>query len=298
MTAATTARGYDQTVALSVIVPVWRQWDRTGLLLGALRTSGAVDGKDGVEVILADNSGPDEPGGPPALPGARIVRCPQPGSYAARNAGAAAAAGDWLIFTDADCLPQPGWIAAWRRTIAAGTGKVLAGPVEMQAGKTPGFVESYDLLRGIPQERYVARGYAATANLAVEAALFRALGGFDATRFSGGDADFTRRAAAAGHPVCFASAARVIHPCRTGWTDLIAKSRRIRGGQVLHGPILRRAAWVARGFVPPVDHALRFAQASAPIAVRARAIAVLAVLWADTILETARLALGRQPERR
>ena len=66
---------------------------------------------------------------------------------------------------------------------------------------TPTACARYELVRGIPQARYVARGYAATANLAVPADLFRRLGGFDAARRSGGDAGFFRRAGRAGHPV-------------------------------------------------------------------------------------------------
>ena len=221
-----------------------------------------------------------------------------PGSYAARNAGAAAAQSDWLLFTDADCLPQPGWIAAYRRAMAERTSRLLAGPIEMLSGPRPGFVESYDCVRGIPQERFVARGYAVTANLAVEAALFRKLGGFDAKRYSGGDAEFSRRAAAAGSPVVLVPEARVVHPCRTEWAEVLGKARRLRGGQILHGRPRRRIAWVLRGVLPPLDEALRLGTARVPLAMRARALAVLWVVWAVGIAEMVRLGLGGQPERR
>ncbi|TVR66476.1 MAG: glycosyltransferase family 2 protein [Candidatus Competibacteraceae bacterium] len=43
---------------------------------------------------------------------ARIVVCPTPGAYAARNAGIAAARGEVLAFTDADRIPDRNWIRA------------------------------------------------------------------------------------------------------------------------------------------------------------------------------------------
>ncbi len=43
----------------------------------------------------------------------RLIETPQPVPPArARNLGAAAASGDTLIFLDADCVPQPDWLAS------------------------------------------------------------------------------------------------------------------------------------------------------------------------------------------
>ena len=61
-------------------------------------------------------------------------------------------------------------------------------------GQAPGLWEIYDALRGIPQARYVAHGYATTANLSVPKAKFETLSGFDPSRLSGGAAEFCRRA--------------------------------------------------------------------------------------------------------
>ena len=86
----------------SVVVPVYRDWEAVPGLLAAL----AAQTLAAFEILLVDNgsgSGAEAP--PLALPPeARLVACATPGSYAARNAGAAVAAGDWLVFTDADCI--------------------------------------------------------------------------------------------------------------------------------------------------------------------------------------------------
>ena len=73
--------------AFSVIVPVYRHWDLVPGLLAALAAQSFRD----FEILLVDNA-PEEPRPPLALPqAARILPCAEPGSYAARNVGTAAA---------------------------------------------------------------------------------------------------------------------------------------------------------------------------------------------------------------
>jgi hypothetical protein len=257
-----------------------------------------------VEVIVVDNEGGGEDGGedgagprPPLPPEVRLVACAAPGSYAARNAGAAAARGSLLVFTDADCRPEPGWLRALAAAHAETPGALLAGPVRMIPPAAPSAAACFDLARGIPQESYVRRGYAATANLAAPASVFRALGGFDARRFSGGDAEFCRRARAAGHPLRLAAAAAVGHPCRDSWAALAAKARRVKGGQIAAGPLPHRALWTLRTRTPPLRALSRFVRAPLPRGQRLRASAVLFALWGVELGETLRLLAGGRPAR-
>ena len=282
--------------AFSVIVPVHRHWEEVPGLLAALARLDPVPG--GVEILLVNN---DAPAPPPPLdlpPGARVVDATRPGSYAARNEGAAAAHGVWLAFTDADCRPAPGWLTALADAAAETPRALLAGPVEIAppARDTPAAV--YDRVRGIPQARYVARGYAATANLAVPRAAFDAVGGFEPDRFSGGDAVFCRAAGRAGFPIRLAPDAVVTHPARADWEALVVKARRIKGGQIRAGPLPRRLAWGLRTLSPPVRDTLAYARARHPLRDRAIAIAVRQRLWAVEVAEMLRLLAGGDPERR
>ncbi|MEO7222844.1 MAG: glycosyltransferase family 2 protein, partial [Devosia sp.] len=174
----------------SVLVPVYEQWDLVPALLARLAAQSLA--QDEFEVILADNGSPNY--APPAtLPAnVRIVTCAAPGSYAARNMAASVATGRWFAFTDADCLPEPGWLAALAAAGDDADGKaILVGAVDVRPqGALPNAYEIYDMIKGIPQERYASRGYGATANLAVPAEVFAATGGFDGARLSGGDAEF------------------------------------------------------------------------------------------------------------
>jgi GT2 family glycosyltransferase len=285
------------SLRLSVIVPVWRHWPQAQALLDRLAAQTLAPAR--FEVILVDN----EPAAPPpplasAALAVRVVEGPIPGSYAARNAGAAAARGEWLVFTDADCLPEPGWLAGYAAAIAAGRGRLLAGPVRMVVPPDPDPWAIYDLVRGIPQARYVARGYATTANLAVEAAAFCAVGGFEPARFSGGDAVFCRRAARLGFRVRLVEAAVVAHPARAGRAETVAKARRIKGGQIAVGPLPRRLSWTLRSLCPPLRDAATYIASPHPLRFRLTALGVRFRLWGIELAELFRLLAGGAPERR
>lgn len=99
------------------------------------------------------------------------------GPATARNVGAAAAQGRLLAFTDADCEPDPGWLAALARAGA----DLVQGRVLPPEGARIG-----------PFDRYIAvttmYGLFETANLAVTRELFDRLGGFQSIlrpRFGG-----------------------------------------------------------------------------------------------------------------
>ncbi|WP_018139570.1 MULTISPECIES: glycosyltransferase family 2 protein [unclassified Thioalkalivibrio] len=278
--------------AYSVIVPVYDHWSLVPELLDCLRAQTLP--QDEFEVILINN-GLKAFTAPKTLPrNVRILQCDRRGSYAARNAGVSAAAGDWLVFTDADCRPVPEWLEAMRDASRKEPGNVLlAGPVEMYADTLrPNAYQIYDLIRGIPQEHYVRRGYAATANLLIPRPVLEELGGFDATRFSGGDADLCRRAVARGYPIRFVPEALVYHPARESWEEVVAKARRIKGGQILCGSSTSRTYWVLRTLLPPVALYYRYALASQyPVRYRLVSLAVQSRLWGHELMETLRLLM-------
>jgi glycosyltransferase involved in cell wall biosynthesis len=283
----------------SVLVPVYEQWDLVPKLLACLAAQTLP--QDQFEVILADNGSTEF--APPAKlpPNVRVITCPEPGSYATRNAAAAQARGQWFAFTDADCLPDPGWLAGVETAARASDGRtLLVGAVELRARTDkPNAYEMYDMIAGIPQQRYASRGWGATANLTVPAALFHEAGGFDGTRLSGGDAEFCRRATErTGARVEFVATARVGHPARDSWAALATKSRRILGGQITMGPFRRRMAFMIRALAPPVIAWSRFARSDKPMGHKVTAILVQTRLWGSEVVETARLLLGQRPERR
>lgn len=284
----------------TVIAPIYEHWGLVPKLLACLRNQ--TFPKERFDVILVDN-GSKNLVLPADLPAnIKVLYCQTEGSYAARNFAAAHAPGRWLAFTDADCLPSPEWLESLDE--AAGglldVDTLLAGAIEVvSTSEKLSSYEIYDLVRGIPQKRYVDRGYAATANLAVTKHLFDQLGGFDGTRFSGGDAEFCRRAGAAGRQIKYVPRARVDHPARTTWHEIETKARRVKGGQIAAGPLTRRRLWALATVAPPLRNAWHLLRSSRhPLTYRLIAVRVLHQIWIAELRELFRLYCGGEAERR
>lgn len=284
--------------AVSIVVPVYMDWDRIPSLLQALNEQSLAPSE--FELLLVDNGSADVPS-VDGLPGyARLLHCPTPGSYAARNVGAREACGEILVFTDADCRPSPEWleeiVTAFRAS--ARDDLLIAGAVRVRIDGEETAAARYDAIMGLPQAHYVRRGYAVTANLAVRRSLFHALGGFDSRRFSGGDADFCLRARRVGAELLYLPEAWVWHPARTSMASLIRKVRRTKGGQLRHGSWRRRGLYFIRSLFPPVGRLGRLlALPSLSMRERFQLCGIQLRLWWEGLLEVGRLVLGGEAER-
>jgi glycosyltransferase involved in cell wall biosynthesis len=119
---------------VSVVVCSLNGEAHIGRCLAAL----AAQQHDAFEVIVVDDGSTDATGSIALAAGVRVVHHETPrGLSAARNAGLREARGAIVAFTDDDCEPEPGWLAALERTYAdhglgrvAGVGGVVeaAGP--------------------------------------------------------------------------------------------------------------------------------------------------------------------------
>ena len=282
----------------SVIIPVYNDKLRLIRLLNTLRKQ-TFDRND-IQVIVVDNDS-----APPLVLDSHykdwvtLLRCLQPGSYAARNKAVSIAMGRVIVFTDADCIPSQRWLSeaeAWYRSRGFPP-VILAGGVQQFVDSSPPSIYGlYDLTLGIPQERYVSRGYGVTANLFVPRIIFDSVGLFDSTRLSGGDAAFCRLAGSHGFQIEYLEKASVKHLARTDWDSLSKKVRRVKGGQVLNGPLLRRFLFIIRTLLPPV-YALKYAFKASNLSFvdRLKVCLVQCRLWYTEIVEIVRLLIFRRP---
>ena len=275
----------------SVIVPVFGDWAALSALIGAID---AQINRADLELIIVSNDGVTEP--PAGLQCDRFLHCPQPGSYAARTLGARAAKGTILLFTDADCRPEPMW--ATRLIAALGSDNIVAGHVRVPSRQGAGFWETYDSVTAFPVAAYVRSGYGTTANLGVGARLFAACGGFPVDGFSGGDARFCRSALDQGATIKFVADAIVDHPARRSWADTATKVRRIKGGQLRAGPFRRRMYWATRSVLPPLPQLRRILTVDATLRARCLAGIGAMIVWGYGLWVAVCLILGAKVERR
>jgi glucosyl-dolichyl phosphate glucuronosyltransferase len=120
---------------LSVVIPTH---NRAASLARTIRSALELDyPPDRYEVLVVDNAGTDRTLAVvcelQSAPGGSIVRCVQEarlGLHHARHAGARAATGDLLLFTDDDATFSPQWVSAYAAAFSAhGEMSAAGGPI-------------------------------------------------------------------------------------------------------------------------------------------------------------------------
>jgi GT2 family glycosyltransferase len=139
-------------------------------------------------------------------PWVRWTRGPMRGPAANRNHGARLAKGDWLVFTDDDCLPEPNWLEAYANRAVSG--------FEVLEGSTLPYGERTRVDQECPINQW--GGLLWSCNFAVRKDVFTRLGGFDECFPAAAmeDVDFNVRICKAGVATSFVSNAIVFHPWR------------------------------------------------------------------------------------
>lgn len=235
--------------AVSVVVPTFQRAGRLPALVAALE---AQANAPIFEVVVVDNGSTDETPARLADLAARtsldlrVVRVPtNRGPARARNLGVRSARAPVLAFTDDDCLPLPGWLAAGVAALEGGA-TLVVGRVRPPDDADPG---PFDRRLVVADDRFFQ-----TANLFARREDVLAVGGFDETfrDAAGEDTDLALRVLAhTGGRSAFVDGAVVEHPVQRGdwrtavrtatrWADLalvVARHPQVR--TLLH----RRVFW-------------------------------------------------------
>jgi rSAM/selenodomain-associated transferase 2 len=106
-------RTFQEQIALSAVIPTLNEAASLPQALAALRRGAMLR-----EIIVADGGSRDDTIAVARAAGARVVGA-APGRGLQLAAGAAAAAGDWLLFLHADCRLEQGWEEAVRAFVCA-----------------------------------------------------------------------------------------------------------------------------------------------------------------------------------
>jgi glycosyltransferase involved in cell wall biosynthesis len=211
----------------SVVIPTRNAGATIGATLAGLARQ--VDAPS-FEVIVVDDGSEDDTDAVIAASELDVVQLETAGGQgpaAARNLGASRANGRMLVFVDADCEPEPDWLAGLLET--ARDAELVQGAVLPPEGLTVG-----------PFDRFVIvvseYGLYQTANLAIRRDLFERIGGFESIIRP-------RVGKELGEDVWLAWRAR-----RTGARTRFARDAVVRHAVFPRGPLgylseLRRVAW-------------------------------------------------------
>jgi GT2 family glycosyltransferase len=170
-----------------------------------------------IEAIVVDDGGGSVERAVEAVAGrleTLVLRCPGVGPAAARNVGAERANGEILAFTDDDCRVDPAWLAELVAALdgepqrATGGYTVNALPENRWSTASQRVIE---IVYAYYNSHAARAAFLATNNLAVPAAAFHEVGGFDGTFRTAEDRDFCRRWLARGLELVYAPEAKVLH---------------------------------------------------------------------------------------
>ena len=169
---------------LSVVVPAYNE---ERLLPGTLANLKKLLPEAG-ELVVCDNNSTDQTAQIARAAGAVVVFEPVNQISRARNRGAAAATGDWLLFVDADSLPSRDLLQDTLFEIRKG--ECLAGGATVRF-ETRDLHARFWLALWNAWSRLMQR--AAGSYVFCEAAAFREIGGFSEALYAGEELDLFRR---------------------------------------------------------------------------------------------------------
>lgn len=165
----------------SVVIPARDSAATIGRAVACVRDQRDARGRP-VEVVVVDDGSVDDTGEVARHAGAhRVVRAGGDGPARARNLGVlAAATGDVIIFTDADCAARPGFVAALTAPLDdPSIGGTKGAYVTAQRSLTARFVQQEYEERYARMARRASIDFVDTYACAYRRALFEAAGGFD-----------------------------------------------------------------------------------------------------------------------
>ena len=175
---------------ISVIVPAYNEEKMISRSLGAIHEARAAFAELGweSEVIVCDNNSTDGTAETARAAGAAVVFEPVNQISRARNKGASAASGDWLVFVDADSFPGLELFADVAATI--GGGECLGGGATVELDATRGWLSWVTGTRNLLSR---IKHWAAGSFIFCEAKAFRVLGGFSEELYAAEELEFSER---------------------------------------------------------------------------------------------------------
>ena len=175
---------------ISIVVPAYNEEKLLGASLAQIRmaASAFTARRWDHELIVCDNHSTDRTAEIARAAGATVVFEPVNQIARARNAGAMAASGDWLIFVDADSYPGRELFAEVAEQIQSG--RCLAGGSTVRLDSRHWVSELVNAFWNFLSR---SGGWLAGSFIFCEAAAFRSIGGFSEKLYAGEELDLSQR---------------------------------------------------------------------------------------------------------
>jgi glycosyltransferase involved in cell wall biosynthesis len=177
-------------VKISIVVPAFNEERLLGASLAQIKSAAGAFTPLGwaFELIVCDNNSTDRTAEIACAAGAMVVFEPINQIARARNAGAAAATGDWLVFVDADSHPSPELFADVAEQIKSG--RCLVGGVTVRLDEKHFVAGSVTRLWNCASR---SLKLLAGSFIFVESAAFRKVGGFSNELFVAEELELSKR---------------------------------------------------------------------------------------------------------
>lgn len=164
------------------------------------------------EIIVVDDGSTDSLSTSPWNDRIHLISQERRGAAAARNAGLRQAKGEIVVFLDADCLPQPGWLTAMLAPFADPDVMGVSGRVDtLQTGILPRFIQyEYDQ-RFQRLQAHLNIDFVTSATGAYRRRVLLEMGGFCEDFLGAEDVELSFRLAELGYALRYAPDAVVFH---------------------------------------------------------------------------------------